>query len=306
MMVPRNRQQAVIRLVLHSERRTPSVCVVPPEDLTLQQAADQLGVHYMTAYRYVKLGLLYAEKQRGSWVISPQDLDNFRDQVSNESDSPAPVENTTLEEALIAGDEPTAWRLVEAAATSTNDPVSIHLDVLSPALHSIGQRWSQGELSIACEHKASAVANRIIARLGTHLSTPGRRRGTVIVGAAPGDVHSIPTAMFADLVRSFGVSVVDLGGSPDVKSFIEAGKRYDDCAVAMSVTGPGHEDAARSAVNELRQAFDDIPIAIGGGAITSEDQAQALGADLWHSDSRAAAKMIADAAANRRQTANAS
>lgn len=255
----------------------------------------------MTAYRYVKLGLLYAEKQRGSWVISADDLTDFQNQTP---DSPLEVEpgTMTLEDALIAGDEATAWRLVEASATSTSDPVSVHLDVLSPALRSIGQRWSEGELSIASEHKASAVANRIIARLGSHLTTPGRRRGTVIVGAAPGDVHSIPTAMFADLVRSFGVTVIDLGGSPDINSFLEAGKRYHDCAVALSVTGPGHEASASETVVALRSVFSDIPIAVGGGAIRSEEHARSLGADLWHSDSRTAAKLIADAAAERRQT----
>jgi len=31
-------------------------------DLTLHEAAELLGVHYMTAYRYVRLGLLPAVK----------------------------------------------------------------------------------------------------------------------------------------------------------------------------------------------------------------------------------------------------
>jgi len=31
--------------------------------MTLQEVADHLGVHYMTAYRYVKLGLLYARSR---------------------------------------------------------------------------------------------------------------------------------------------------------------------------------------------------------------------------------------------------
>ncbi len=270
---------------------------MPAGDLTLQEAADHLGVHYMTAYRYVKLGLLYAEKRRGSWAISADDLADFENKPSNRSPDTA-----TLDEALIAGDEATAWRLVEAFVTSTQDPVSVHLDVLSPALVSIGRRWAEGDLSIASEHKASAVANRIIARLGSHLTTPGRRRGAVVVGAAPGDVHSIPTAMFADLVRSFGVSVIDLGGSPDIASFIEAGKRYEDCAVAISVTGPGHDETARETVAALRAAFGDIPIAIGGGAVRSEEHANSLGADLWHTDSREAARLVADAAANRRAT----
>lgn len=254
----------------------------------------------MTAYRYVKLGQLYAEKRAGSWVINEQDLKDFQNQAPA-AELDTKVDTKMLEDALISGDETRVWRLIEASIASTDDPVSVHLDVLSPALHSIGQRWADGELSIASEHKASAVANRIIARLGSHLTAPGRRRGTVVVGAAPGDVHSIPTAMFADLIRSFGITVIDLGGSPDVDSFIEACQRYPDCVVALSLTGPDHDDAAIETVQAVRTALGDVPIAIGGGAISSEEHARSLGADLWHSDSREAARLISEAAAQRRQ-----
>jgi excisionase family DNA binding protein len=33
-----------------------------PETLTLHEAAERLGVHYMTAYRYVRHGQLFATK----------------------------------------------------------------------------------------------------------------------------------------------------------------------------------------------------------------------------------------------------
>ena len=41
--------------------------------LTLHEAAEVLGVHYMTAYRYVRLGLLDAEKVRGTWRVERAD-----------------------------------------------------------------------------------------------------------------------------------------------------------------------------------------------------------------------------------------
>ena len=37
--------------------------------LTLQEAADELGVHYMTAYRYVRLGVMEASKSGGVWQV---------------------------------------------------------------------------------------------------------------------------------------------------------------------------------------------------------------------------------------------
>lgn len=268
---------------------------MPTGDLTLQQAADHLGVHYMTAYRYVKLGLLYAEKRGGTWTITAEDLASFQTGAAEAGPGAG-----SLEDALIAGDESTAWRLIEAFIAETSSPVNVHLDALSPAMSSIGQRWARGELSIASEHKASAVATRIIARLGSHLSTPGRRRGMVILGAAPGDVHSIPTAMFADVLRAYGVNVIDLGGSPDTGSFIQAAQRHEDAVIAISVTGPGHDEAIEATVEAIRGTFVDIPIAIGGGAIASQEHAESLGADLWHSDIRAAAHLIATAAREHR------
>lgn len=267
-------------------------------DLTLQQAADELGVHYMTAYRYVKLGLLYAEKRRGSWVIDRNDLAAFQGAaISNEPAS------GTLEDALIDGDEARAWQVVASALDSADDPTDLHLHLLAPALASIGSRWAAGELSIASEHKASAVANRIIARLGSLMASPGRRRGTVVIGAAPGDVHWIPSAIFADLLRSFGVDVVDLGASPTIEAFIEAIRRDPSAVVAISMTGPGHEAAVQSVVAALRSEVPDLPIGVGGGAIRSEADAKSLDADLWHDDHRVAAGLIADAAAKRQSDA---
>ena len=45
-----------------------------PKPLTLQQAADKLGVHYMTVYRYVRTGKLPATRVGGGWQVDPDDL----------------------------------------------------------------------------------------------------------------------------------------------------------------------------------------------------------------------------------------
>ena len=51
---------------------------VSDDFLTLQDAADTLGVHYMTAYRYVRHGLLPARKVGGTWRVTVADLEAFR------------------------------------------------------------------------------------------------------------------------------------------------------------------------------------------------------------------------------------
>ena len=45
--------------------------------LTLQEAADELGVHYMTAYRYVRLGVMEASKSGGVWQVQRSAVDRL-------------------------------------------------------------------------------------------------------------------------------------------------------------------------------------------------------------------------------------
>ena len=40
------------------------------EMLSLNEAADRLGLHYMTVYKYVRSGKLPARKSGGSWEVS--------------------------------------------------------------------------------------------------------------------------------------------------------------------------------------------------------------------------------------------
>ena len=191
--------------------------------LTLQQAADRLGVHYMTAYRYVRTGRLPAFKVGVQWRVNADDLAPVKSGRRGAGSRSRRWTVDQVADRLVAGDEPGVWALVEAALASGAEPAGIHVDLLAPALRSIGVRWASGELSVADEHRASVVAQRIVSRLGPMFARRGRRRGTVVLGAPPGDLHSLPSAMVADELRAARFEVVDLGANTPAESFVGAG-----------------------------------------------------------------------------------
>ena len=49
-----------------------------PEDLTLDEVASALGVHYMTVYKYVRTGRLPARRLAGRWRVSALDVAAWR------------------------------------------------------------------------------------------------------------------------------------------------------------------------------------------------------------------------------------
>ncbi len=253
------------------------------DTLSLQEAADRLGVHYMTMYRYVRLGLLPAKKVGGSWRVATADLDEF----ITPSDAPVAKGDAPwaerLEARMVAGDVTGAWAVVEAALASGSTPARIYVEVLAPALASVGERWASGEIGIDDEHLASAVASRIIGRLGPRFNRRGRPRGTVVAAMPSGERHGFGLAMLTDVLRGESYSVLDLGPDTPAQSLVSAMKKVDDLeAVCLSVAYTDALPRLIATIEEVRSVFGtDIPIVIGGRAIESLEHAISLGADGW-------------------------
>ncbi len=264
--------------------------------VSLQEAADILGVHYMTAYRYMRQGQMEARKEAGVWKVAVSELERFRAGAQREA---APKESGSgrrtapwsdrLEARLLAGDMNGAWGIVETCIDGGMEVDEVYLEVISPAMASIGHRWSAGEVDIFLEHRATGLTSRIVARLGARCSRRGRSRGTVVVGGPRGEVHALPISMLADIVRLAGFEVCDLGANSPTESFIAAAVESDAVvAVGVSVTYRESLDAAAETVAALHNTLgDSVPVFVGGFAIANDEDAMAVGADGWAADARA-------------------
>jgi excisionase family DNA binding protein len=253
--------------------------------LTLPEVADQLGVHYMTAYRYVRTGRLPAKRVAGTWQVDAADLDKMRKPGRGTGEPRATgvvPARAHLEMRLIASDEPGAWDIIEAALGSGMEPDAVLLEIIAPTLRSIGELWEQGKLGVADEHRASSVASRLISRLGARFGRRGHKRGTVILTAPPGEMHSVPIAIAANLLRWQGFGVVELGADTPAEALAQAAVAEPDLvAVAIGCTTKNSPQSARRAVAVLRQSMPDVPVLIGGAAVTTAAQARRLGADMY-------------------------
>jgi excisionase family DNA binding protein len=252
--------------------------------LKLQEAADLLDVHYMTAYRYVRLGSLNATKTGGTWHVSHEDLETFR---ANHRAAAVPSVDgvrrkvrwdSRIETCLVSGDAGGAWSIVESALASSLSPKQIYLDVLQPAMASIGHRWEVGELDIIVEHRASGIVGRMVGRLGPRFNKRGRRRGVVLVGAPSGEHHGLAVAMLADLIRDGGYEVIEIGADVPAAPFAKAAQ-CKPIAVCISVTRPSALAAAAGVVAAIRADDPEMLIVLGGQGTTDRLAALAVGAD---------------------------
>ncbi len=248
----------------------------------LREAADRLGVHYMTVYRYLRTGRLPAVKVAGEWRVRAADVEKLRSPgatATGRGSRRAWAMGRMLDR-LVAGDEVGAWNIVESALASGAEPAEVHLELIAPALRAIGERWAAGSVSVGEEHRASVVARRVLSRLGPRFLRRGRKRGAVVLGAVAGERHEIPGAIVADQLRGAGFDVVDLGADTPATSFVTAAERVAPVCVLVSVTGSGHEAAVAEAVAALRSGAR-CRVLVGGAAVPNEQTARRLGSDRW-------------------------
>ncbi|HUX03406.1 MAG TPA: cobalamin-dependent protein [Acidimicrobiales bacterium] len=260
-------------------------------DHTLNDVAERLGVHYMTAYRYVRTGRLAARQRKSQWLVQEDELQRFEE--SNRRDAgpgtaPAPRSRRSpvdrLIARLVAGDEAGSWAIAEEAQVGGATATDVYLELFAPAMRTIGERWADGHLTVADEHRATVVMYRLVGRMGPQFRPRGPRTGSVIVGAPTGELHGLPVALAADLLRTEGFDVVDLGANVPADAFVACALATDGLvAVVISVTATRHRKSAEMLVRSLRASGLAVPIVVGG-AVLSERDALAMGADRWVPD----------------------
>lgn len=262
-------------------------------DLTLQEAADLLGVHYMTAYRYVRTGRLPAHRVGAHWYVRHADLERIAAAAPagrNAATRRTPKKHYVhrLAALLVQGDEAEAWRLVQAALGSAYTPESLYFDVLGPAMRRVGDDWAAGRLAVAGEHRATVVMYRLVGRLGPLFARRGTTRGAIVLGAPMGDPHGLATALVADPLRGRGFSISDLGANTPAASWA------DTLAGTPRVVGVGVvvstpvDDALVAATIATIKAHHEGPVVVGGVAIRDQTHATALGGDIWTTSAREA------------------
>jgi MerR family transcriptional regulator, light-induced transcriptional regulator len=233
--------------------------------LDLRTAADRLGVHYQTAYRWVRDGTLAAVKVHGTYVVDEVEIDRCK--ASRSAPQPPPVETRVrawephvarLHGALRSGDRAGASAVVGRLHAGGIPPVQLCDHLIAPAMAAIGDDWEAGRLTVAEEHRASAISEAVVAGIAGR--TRGRPRGVALVAAPAGEAHSLPVAMASAVLEAEHWQVHHLGADVPHDDLVDLAERENAHVVVLSVTMP-HVDAA--AVTQQLKAKG-IPALVGG------------------------------------------
>ncbi|GHC67886.1 cobalamin B12-binding domain-containing protein [Streptomyces flavofungini] len=224
--------------------------------------------------------------------------------------------------AVVAGDESTAADTGLAALEDGLDAECVLLDVIGAVQRRVGEEWAVNKLTVAQEHAATAINERVIAALsrppgGTPPTPrpdapPGARvrpgtqalsgsrapSGTlgpsrITVACVDGEWHALPARLLAEVLALRGWRVDFLGAQVPTAHLIAHLRHTGADAVALSGSLVTRLPTAHAAISACRAAG--VPVLAGGAAFGPGGRhAELLGADLWAGDARTAAARLTE------------
>src|SRR5690348_733584 len=132
--------------------------------------------------------------------------------------------------------------------------------VMAPALRRVGNEWAAGEVSIAAEHRASAICERLIAAR-TH-QPQGRPRGVVVVTTPPGERHGLPALMATACLREDRWLVHHLAADLPVAEVTMLAREAGAGLVVLSSSTTEAVEAAGEAAAEITRSSG-LPVLAG-------------------------------------------
>lgn len=195
------------------------------------------------------------------------------------------------------GDEAAAARTVRAAVETGCGLESVLLDLIAPVQARVGLEWAANRISVAQEHAATAINDRVITlvTLKADADVPppdtSRRRRRVTVACVDGEWHALPARLLAEVLRLRGWQVDFLGAHTPTPHLVRHLHEHVPDVVALSSSIPTHLPVAHAALTACQAVG--TPVLVGGAAFGPSGQyAEFLGADAWAADARDAAELL--------------
>jgi 5-methyltetrahydrofolate--homocysteine methyltransferase len=203
--------------------------------------------------------------------------------------APSPA-SMTLEEAILRGLKSDAGRLAKEAL-KTEAPLQLVEQRLIPALDRVGLDYEKGVVFLPQLLSAAQAAQAVFEEIKERLSREGAEqviKGRLILATVQGDIHDIGKNIVKTVLQNYGYAVIDLGRDVPPETIVETAAAQQIPLVGLSALMTTTLPAMAETVSRLKR-LPHPPFVLVGGAVVTPEYAQAIGADGYAKDARAAA-----------------
>ena len=190
--------------------------------LTTREVAKLLSVSEATIKRWASDDLIQSEKTVGGHRrFSLAEIARFQRergvapiprssaQTANKSQVRDGISPAALFQRLAEGNAEETGALLISAYLNGQSLTSLFDELVTPAMHQIGDFWYRGEMTIADEHLASQTAISALQKLRSVIHQPAPTQTRSLLCGVDGDLHELPIHLVHALLEAEGWDVTD-------------------------------------------------------------------------------------------------
>nr|MCR5510892.1 homocysteine S-methyltransferase family protein [Lachnospiraceae bacterium] len=201
-----------------------------------------------------------------------------------------------LKRAIIKGLKDQAANITKELIAGGRASLDIVNEEIIPALDTVGQGFEAKKMylpQLLMSAEASQSAFEVIK--ADMLSHPGEQvsRGKFVIATVHGDIHDIGKNIVKLIMENYGFEVFDLGKDVPPEDVVAEAKRTGAPIVGLSALMTTTVPAMEETIKLLKEQLPDVKTVVGGAVLTQE-YADAIGADFYAKDAMATVRYALD------------
>lgn len=168
--------------------------------------------------------------------------------------------------ALLAGDRKRCAVIAQRLLDGGVGARDLYLDLFQRSLYEVGSLWEEHKISVAVEHLATAITERLLTLAHSQIFSGPRRQRSVLIACAPGEQHQLGGRMVADLFEMHGWRGDFLGANLPARDFGDMITARKPDMVGLSVSLDSNLPTMLAAIEAITSAHPELPILVGGQA----------------------------------------
>jgi corrinoid protein of di/trimethylamine methyltransferase len=201
-----------------------------------------------------------------------------------------------LQDVVIIGEPDQARELARQALEAGVVPLKAIEEALNPGMQIVGERFESGEYFIPDLVMSAEAVKAAMEVFEPELMARREQRqvlGRVVIGTVEGDIHEIGKSLVATMLGAAGFQVHDLGVDVPASEFVKQVQETNADIVGLSALLTTTMRNQETVVEALKEAGlrDRVKVVIGG-APTSTDWAETIGADAYAENANEAVAVV--------------
>ncbi len=206
-----------------------------------------------------------------------------------------------LERAIVKGLSDEAARLTTELIKST-PPLDVVSEDIIPALNKVGEGFEKKTVYLpALLMSAEAAGSAFEVIKAAVPKGEDEEKCPIVIATVKGDIHDIGKNIVRLLLENYGFSVTDLGRDVPAERIVSEARRKKAAIVGLSALMTTTVPAMEETVRLLHRELPSVKVVVGGAVLTQE-YADAIGADKYANDSMETVRYAEEISAETMQT----